>query len=87
MASISHFPDLIIGKKDVDTPHILYNYDFWDIGYYELMFFIDGEFKIVIIDDFIPFVKEKGITIFANSSENYFWVNLVEKAYSSYENT
>ena len=82
MASISHFPDLIIGKKDVDTPHILYNYDFWDIGYYELMFFIDGEFKIVIIDDFIPFVKEKGITIFANSSENYFWVNLVEKAYS-----
>ena len=82
IASISHFPDLIIGKKDVDTPHILYNYDYGDIGYYELMFFIDGEYKIVIIDDYIPFVKEKGITIFANSSENYFWVNLVEKAYS-----
>ena len=82
MASISHFPELIIGKKDIDTPHILYNYEYWDIGYYEIMFFIDGEFKIVIIDDYIPFVKEKGITIFANSSENYFWVNLVEKAYS-----
>ena len=82
IASISHFPDLIIGKKDADTPHILYNYEYGDIGYYELMFFIDGEYKIVIIDDYIPFVKEKGITIFANSSENYFWVNLVEKAYS-----
>ena len=82
IASISHFPELIIGKKGVDTPHILYNYEYGDIGYYELMFFIDGEFKIVIIDDYIPFVKEKGITIFANSSENYFWVNLVEKAYS-----
>ena len=67
IASISHFPELIIGKKGVDTPHILYNYEYGDIGYYELMFFIDGEFKIVIIDDYIPFVKEKGITIFANS--------------------
>ena len=82
LASISHFPELIIGKKDKDTPHILYNYDYGDIGYYEIMFFIDGEYKIVIIDDFIPFVKDKGIIIFANSSENYFWVNLVEKAYS-----
>ena len=82
LASISHFPELIIGKKDKDTPHILYNYDFGDIGYYEIMFFIDGEYTIVIIDDYIPFVKDKGIIIFANSSENYFWVNLVEKAYS-----
>ena len=82
LASISHFPELIIGQKDKDTPHILYNYDYGDIGYYEIMFFIDGEYKIVIIDDFIPFVKEKGVIIFANSSENYFWVNLVEKAYS-----
>ena len=82
LASISHFPELIIGKKDKDTPHILYNYEYGDIGYYEIMFFIDGEYKIVIIDDYIPFVKEKGIIIFANSSENYYWVNLVEKAYS-----
>ena len=82
LASISHFPELIIGQKDKDTPHILYNYDYGDIGYYEIMFFIDGEYKIVIIDDYIPFVKEKGVIIFANSSENYFWVNLVEKAYS-----
>ena len=82
LASISHFPELLIGKKEKDTPHVLYNYDFGDIGYYEIMFFIDGEYKIVIIDDYIPFVKDKGIIIFANSSENYFWVNLVEKAYA-----
>ena len=46
------------------------------------MFFIDGQFQIVIIDDYLPFVKEKGISMFAGSSENYYWVNLVEKAYS-----
>ena len=67
LASISHFPELLIGKKEKDTPHVLYNYDFGDIGYYEIMFFIDGEYKIVIIDDYIPFVKDKGIIIFANS--------------------
>ncbi len=82
IASISHFPKLIIGEKNKNTPHLLYNIEYGDIGYYEIMFFIDGKFKIVIIDDFIPFFKENGITVFAKSSENYFWVNLLEKAYS-----
>ena len=82
MASISHFPKLIIGERDKDTPHLLYNIEYGDIGYYEIMFFIDGCFKIVIIDDYIPFFKENGGTIFSKSSENYYWVNLVEKAYS-----
>ena len=88
IASISHFPKLltgdgrVAGAEDDLSPHILYNYEFGDIGYYELMFFIDGQFQIVIIDDYLPFVKEKGISMFAGSSENYYWVNLVEKAYS-----
>ena len=82
IASISHFPKLIIGEKDKNTPHILYNTEYGDIGYYEIMFFIDGNFKIVIIDDYIPFFKENGMTVFGKSSENYYWVNLVEKAYS-----
>ena len=82
IASISHFPKLIIGEKDKNYPHILYNTEYGDIGYYEILFFIDGNFKIVIIDDFIPFFKENGTAVFGQSSENYFWVNLVEKAYS-----
>ena len=82
IASISHFPKLIIGEKNKKYPHLLYNIEYGDIGYYEIMFFIDGNFKIVIIDDFIPFFKENGIAVFGQSSENYFWVNLVEKAYS-----
>ena len=82
IASISHFPKLIIGEKNKESPHLLYNIEYGDIGYYEIMFFIDGNFKIVIIDDFIPFFKENGIAVFGQSSENYFWVNLVEKAYS-----
>ena len=82
IASISHFPKLIIGEKGKNTPHLLYNIEYGDIGYYEIMFFIDGNFKIVIIDDYIPFFKENANTVFAKSSENYFWVNLVEKAYS-----
>ena len=82
IASISHFPKLIIGEKGKNTPHLLYNIEYGDIGYYEILFFIDGKFQIVIIDDFIPFFKENGNTVFGKSSENYFWVNLVEKAYS-----
>ena len=82
IASISHFPKLIIGEKDKNTPHLLYNIEYGDIGYYEILFFIDGNFKIVIIDDYIPFFKENGLAVFGQSSESYFWVNLVEKAYS-----
>ena len=82
IASISHFPKLLIGENKKNTPHILYNVEYGDIGYYEIMLFIDGRFQIVIIDDYIPFFKENGITVFAKSSENYYWVNLLEKAYS-----
>ena len=53
IASISHFPKLIIGEKGKNTPHLLYNIEYGDIGYYEILFFIDGKFQIVIIDDFI----------------------------------
>ena len=105
IASISHFPKLIIGEKDKNTPHLLYNIEYGDIGYYEIMFFIDGKFKIVIIDDYIPFYKVKDFEsfkadfemkekyffkecrycnncAFATSFKHYFWVNLLEKAYS-----
>ena len=82
ISSISHYPKLIIGERDKDTPHLLYNIEYGDIGYYEIMFFIDGSFQIVIIDDYIPFYKESRSCIFSESSENLFWVNLVEKAYS-----
>ena len=82
ISSISHYPKLIIGEKDKDMPHLLYNIEYGDIGYYEIMFFIDGSFQIVIIDDYIPFFKGSRTCIFSESSENLFWVNLVEKAYS-----
>ena len=84
LASISHYPKLIIGNKNKETPHLLYNIEFGDIGYYEIMFFIDGCFKIIIIDDYIPFIKETGEPLFCKSSENNYWVNLLEKAYEKF---
>ena len=78
IASISHFPKLIIGEKDKNTPHLLYNIEYGDIGYYEIMFFIDGKFKIVIVDDYIPFYVVmilKVLMIILKKKKNIFLKN------------
>ena len=50
-------------------------------GCYEVCLFLDGEWKQLLVDPFLP-VNEKGKLAFAKSSQNTIWVPLVEKAYA-----
>ena len=50
--------------------------------YYEIILFINGEFQIVIIDDYIPFLKNKNKPYFSNPNSNEIWVLLLEKAWA-----
>ena len=50
-------------------------------GVYSLWFFVNGEWKNVIIDDYIP-VNENEKMVFMTSKTNQLWVPLLEKAYA-----
>ena len=50
--------------------------------YYEIVLFINGEFQIIIIDDFIPFIKNKNKPYFSRPNNNEIWVILLEKAWA-----
>ena len=52
------------------------------IGYYEIVLFIDGQWQIVIVDDNIPYNKQKNNYAFAYSKDNSIWVMLLEKAWA-----
>ena len=58
-----------------------------DAGCYALKFVIDGEERVVVVDDYFPFIKSKGgkeIFAFAKCKhgENELWVQLIEKAWA-----
>ena len=50
--------------------------------YYEIVLFINGEFQIVIIDDYIPFLKGKNKPYFSHPNNSEIWVLLLEKAWA-----
>jgi hypothetical protein len=50
--------------------------------YYEIIFFINGEYKIVLIDDFIPVIKNSNEPYFSKPNNNEIWVILLEKAWA-----
>ena len=50
-------------------------------GYYEIIFFIDGQFKIVIIDDYLPIINDNEFC-FSPSLNNEIWICLLEKAWA-----
>ena len=50
--------------------------------YYEIILFINGQFQIVIIDDYIPFLKSKNKPYFSHPNNNEIWVLLLEKAWA-----
>ena len=50
-------------------------------GYYEIILFIDGQFQIVIIDDFLPVLNNNELC-FSKSSINEIWICLLEKAWA-----
>jgi len=79
LCSLSQYPDLIVNKENNFT-NIIHNSQYSEIGYFEIKLFINGEYQIVIIDDYIPYYKNKKDIAFAKSSKNFYWVLLIEKA-------
>jgi len=60
--------------------NIIHKYD-RDIGYYEFKLFIDGEYQLVILDDYVPYDDVYNDISFSKTSKNYYWVSLLEKAF------
>ena len=55
-------------------------------GCYALKFVIDGQERVVVVDDYFPFVKKGEVELFAfakcKHGENELWVQLIEKAWA-----
>lgn len=92
LCALSQYPKLIINDKE-NSINIIHNQKYAEVGYFEIKLFIDGEYQIVIIDDYIPYDQNLDDIAFVKSSKNFFWVLLVEKAiakvfggYSNIEN-
>ena len=51
-------------------------------GYYEIIFFIDGEWQIVFIDDYLPYNIRTRNFAFALPHNNELWAILLEKAWA-----
>ena len=82
LCEISQYPKLLINNDKLENSiNIINKYD-RDIGYYEFKLFIDGEYQLVIIDDFIPYDEDFGDISFAKTSKNFYWVSLIEKAFA-----
>ena len=50
-------------------------------GYYEMIFFIDGEWQVVFVDDYFPFDPSQNKFMGANPHNNELWAILLEKAW------
>ena len=50
-------------------------------GYYEMIFFIDGEWQVVFVDDYFPFDPSQNNFIGARPHHNELWAILLEKAW------
>lgn len=51
-------------------------------GFYEIILFIDGEYQIVIIDDYLPVLNDTNELCFSKSIKNEIWICLLEKAWA-----
>ena len=74
LSSLAKFPELIY--KIFRTKQVN------QCGYYEIIMFIDGEWQIVIIDDFFPTSSNTGNIAFTRPNGNELWVILLEKAWA-----
>ena len=74
IASLVQYPNLIyqiFKTKEINKE-----------GYFELIFFIDGKFQIVIVDDYLPVnIKTKKIC-FTKPNNNEIWICILEKAWA-----
>ena len=51
-------------------------------GYYELFIYTNGQYKILIIDDYFPIIKGTTILRFSKPVKNEIWLLLMEKAFA-----
>ena len=51
-------------------------------GYYEVIFFIDGEWQVLFLDDYFPYDPRKKKFAFATPHNNELWAMLLEKAWA-----
>ena len=51
-------------------------------GFYSLLFFIDGEYQIVYIDDYFPCLKGTNIPYFTKPNNFALWSMILEKAWA-----
>lgn len=74
IAAITEFPQLIyqIFRTKSINPN----------GLYEIVLFIDGEWQVVIVDDYFPVKKGTNNFAFARPNGNELWVILLEKAWA-----
>ena len=78
-----YFISSIIGLTKI--PNLIYNlFKIKEInskGYYEIILFIDGQFQVVIIDDYLPIISDNEFC-FSPSLNNEIWLCLLEKAWA-----
>ena len=73
-AALSEYPNLIykmFKTKEVNKE-----------GFFEIVFFIDGKFQVVVVDDYLPVNKKTQQIAFARPNKNEIWVCLLEKAWA-----
>ena len=74
ITSLTEFPYLL--KEKFRTQK------FNEEGYYEVIFFIDGEWQIIFLDDYFPYDPAKKTFAFCKPQGNELWAILLEKAWA-----
>ena len=77
-----HAVSLLISRFPKIIPQLFKTKNFNIEGYYELYMYTNGEFKVVIIDDYFPIVKGTNSLRFAKPNDNEIWLLLLEKAFA-----
>ena len=71
LAALSAFPYLLREKFRLSEPN--------KYGYIEVILFLDGEWQIVFVDDYLPC---SGGCVFAHPYENIYWACILEKVWA-----
>ena len=74
ISAIADYPGLI--------SKIFITKDYNPDGFYSLILFLDGEYQIVFIDDYLPCLKGTNIPYFSKSNNFELWPLLLEKAWA-----
>jgi calpain-15 len=56
-------------------------------GIYGVNFCINGEFQVVVVDDFIPYDQSTNKPVFSRTKNGTFWLSILEKAWAKIHGT